>query len=280
MQRIVSGETVNPINHMPYAADLYFHLYNNHDESSLPVLLIHGAGGNMLSWPVNIRRLPGCKVFALDLPGHGKSPGRGLQTIAAYAQSVINWMNELKLNSAWIIGHSMGSAIALEIAMQFLPLVRGLAILGGAAQLSVSPQLFEAVSSETTYHQAVNMIVNWSFSLNADENVKSLTTKRMLENRSTVLQTDFYACRGFNPGSRLDQVACSVLVLAGELDKMIPMHQSQYLASKLPASKFVVLPKTGHMMMLENPIATASILEEFIHQNEKKIPCHFENAQV
>jgi len=62
---------------MPIASDLYYHVY--HEDNILPVVLIHGAGGNHLYWPSEIRRLPGFRVFALDLPAHGKSGGRAQQ---------------------------------------------------------------------------------------------------------------------------------------------------------------------------------------------------------
>ena len=63
---------------MPVAADLYYHIYEGSEEGRRPpVVLIHGAGGTHLHWPSEVRRLPGYRVLALDLPGHGKSGGAG-----------------------------------------------------------------------------------------------------------------------------------------------------------------------------------------------------------
>jgi len=66
--------------------------------------------GTQLYWPPELRRygLPG---YALDLPGHGKSGGRGLQSISAYAR--LCWSGLNLECTAYLAGHSMGSAIAL-----------------------------------------------------------------------------------------------------------------------------------------------------------------------
>jgi pimeloyl-ACP methyl ester carboxylesterase len=74
---------------MPVKSELYYHLYQGSGYETLPVVLIHGAGGTHLSWPPEVRRLAGVRVYAIDLPGHGKSPGRGQQSIAGYARSVL-----------------------------------------------------------------------------------------------------------------------------------------------------------------------------------------------
>ncbi|MEJ5225477.1 MAG: alpha/beta fold hydrolase, partial [Anaerolineales bacterium] len=73
---------------MPIAAGLHYFSHNETLTSRPPVILIHGAGGNYLSWPAEIRRLPGQRIFALDLPGHGKSEGIGRQLADDYAQSL------------------------------------------------------------------------------------------------------------------------------------------------------------------------------------------------
>lgn len=94
---------------MPFAADIYYHVYQ--EGEYLPVVLIHGAGGTHLHWPPEIRRLRGFRIYALDLPGHGKSKGRGLQTITAYAQAVYEWVGAVGLHKAFFVGHSMGAEI-------------------------------------------------------------------------------------------------------------------------------------------------------------------------
>jgi len=77
-----------------------------------PLVLVHGAGGDHLHWPPQLRRLAGCEVYALDLPGHGHSPGAGRNTITAYAQVLNAFADTLALPPFVLAGHSMGGAIA------------------------------------------------------------------------------------------------------------------------------------------------------------------------
>ena len=101
---------------MPFASGLYCSIYDGGTLSQPPVILLHGAGSNRLCWPSVIRRLPGQKMIALDLPGHGRSEGVALQSVTEYADAVLDFMREMGIYKASIIGHSMGSAIALHLA--------------------------------------------------------------------------------------------------------------------------------------------------------------------
>ena len=76
------------------------------------LLLVHGAGGSHLDWPAEIQRLPGRQVYNLDLPGHGRSPGDGRDSLAAYAADIITFVETLGLPQVVVVGHSMGGALA------------------------------------------------------------------------------------------------------------------------------------------------------------------------
>ena len=128
---------------MPIAADIYYHLYQGGSGESPPIILIHGAGGTYLHWPAEIRRLSDYRVFAIDLPGHGKSEGRGQQTIEAYARNILSWLKAVGLHRAIFIGHSMGAAIALTLAHNHSDHVLGLGLVGAGARLRVAPVILE-----------------------------------------------------------------------------------------------------------------------------------------
>jgi len=82
-----------------------------------PTLLIHGAGDSRLIWPGSLRRLPEADAIALDLPGHGKSPGPARDQVEDYAADVIALLDALRIDRAVLCGHSMGGAIAQQIAL-------------------------------------------------------------------------------------------------------------------------------------------------------------------
>jgi pimeloyl-ACP methyl ester carboxylesterase len=250
---------------MPILAEIYFHLYEGSEAGQKPpVVLIHGAGGSHLYWPSDVRRLPGYRVYAIDLPGHGKSEGRGHQSIPAYVQSVLGWLEQSGLHRAVFVGHSMGSAIAMSLALDHPEHVLGLGLVGAGARLRVAEALLESASSATTFHNAVDMVISWSFSPQTSERLVRLASERMAETRYSVLHGDFLACNGFDLSERVGEIRCPTLVVCGEQDKMTPKRHSQFLADCIPEARLEVIPDAGHMVMLEQPKAVVGVLMDFL----------------
>jgi len=177
---------------------------------------------------------------------------------------VKDWMFALGLHSAVFAGHSMGGAIALTLALDEADHVNGLVLLGGGARLKVSPELLEHASSQTTFQNAVNMVIEWSFGSCVPPRLKELAAQRMSETRSSVLYGDFVACNAFDETARIEQIRQPVLVICGNEDRMTPLRQSQFLAEHMPEAILRVIPGTGHMVMLEKPQAVADTLLGFL----------------
>lgn len=250
---------------MPVGADLYYHLYEGGDEGLRPpVVLIHGAGGTHLYWPAEIRRLAGYRVYAPDLPGHGKSPGRGKQTITAYADAVLEWLSALGMHSLVLIGHSMGSAVAIHLALNHPEHVLGLGLIGAGARLRVNPELLESAANETTFSRAVEMVVQFSFSPHASAQLVRLASQRMASTRPSVLQGDFLACNAFDETQRITQIHQPTLIICGEDDKMTPVRYAQFLANNIPGASLKIVPQAGHMVMLEQPQEVAKSITAFL----------------
>jgi len=250
---------------MPTAAGLYYFAHEVENKTRPPVILIHGAGGSQLSWPPQIRRLHGQRVFTVDLPGHGKSEGAGRQEISEYALDIIAFMKELKLRGAVIVGHSMGSAIALTLAVQHSKQVLGLGLLGSGAKLRVAPAILDLTANAGTFSNAVKLVINCSFSEQADSRLKELSIKQMLETRPPVLHGDFLACNAFNMMDELPRVKTRTLILCGAEDAMTPLKFSEALRDSIPGAQLEIVPDAGHMSMLEQPDAVAKSLEQFLN---------------
>jgi pimeloyl-ACP methyl ester carboxylesterase len=256
---------------MPIVASLYYFAYRERDMDKTPIVLIHGAGGTNLYWPPEIRRLSGYRLYALDLPGHGKSNGsEGQQTIGEYTRHVLDWLNTVGLHRAVFVGHSMGSAIAMTLAIHHPEHVLGLGLLGAGARLRVHPEILDNAASTATYHKAIEVIVDWSFSTDTSERLVELASQRMIETRSSVFHGDLMACNAFDVMSDVGSIRQPTLVICGETDKMTPMRYSQFLADAIPTAKLAVIPNAGHMVMLEQPQATAEALSSFLDE----IPYH------
>lgn len=257
---------------MPFAAGIHYSFHEGGDVRRLPVILIHGAGGNHLYWPPEVRRLAGYgravtyhyRVFALDLPGHGKSSGVGLQSINDYVRSVVNFMDAVGLWRSVIVGHSMGGAIAQTLALDHAERVAGLGLIGTGARLRVAQILLDNTANATTFSLAVQMINEWAFGPQADPHLKALAAKRMAETRPAVLHGDFLACDAFDVMDRLSEIRVPTLIICGTEDKLTPLTYSKILAAHIPDAALQTVEAAGHMVMLEEPRRVAGALTVFL----------------
>ena len=111
---------------MPTAGDLFYFASKQGAATKPAVVLIHGAGGDHLHWPYNVRRMGDYRVFAPDLPGHGKSEGIGEQTIGGYAKIVASWLIAFIEYTLAVpanrIGHRVYSAAELKTIQKVISL--------------------------------------------------------------------------------------------------------------------------------------------------------------
>lgn len=231
-----------------------------------PVVLIHGAGGTALHWPPKIRRLPGYRVYAVDLPGHGRSEGVGEQSISGYAERLVRWADEVGLARAVWVGHSMGGAIAQQLALSHPDRVVALGLVGTGARLRVHPLILEGTAKEATFPSTVETIVAWSFAPQTDQGLKTLAARRMAETRPAVLYGDFLACDRFDIRDQLSAITCPTLVICGAEDRMTPPRYAAFLAEHIPNAELVIIPEAGHMVMLERPEEVAQALLAFLER--------------
>jgi pimeloyl-ACP methyl ester carboxylesterase len=250
---------------MPAAARLHYFTSGSHSYDRAPVLLIHGAGGHHLYWPPQVRRISDQRIFAMDLPGHGRSDGIGRDRIEDYFDDVLAFMGAIGLNSAVWIGHSMGGAIALHAALYQPRRVLGLGLVGTGGRLRVDPTLMRHASREATFPALLKLIGERSFAGAADQRLKELAMQRMAEMRSTVLHGDLVACDAFDQTPRLAEILVPTIVICGADDRITPPGASELLHSRIPGSELLVIPDAGHMVMLERPEETANALGHFLN---------------
>ncbi len=248
---------------MPIANSIFYFSHGAENVSRPPLVFIHGAGGTHLHWPPQVRRMIGQRVFALDLPGHGKSGGVGSQSIAEYAGAVVDFLDAARLNAAVFIGHSMGGAIALTLALDFPQRVLGLGLVGTGARLRVHPQILETTASEASFPEAIQIINDAEFGPAASPRLKELAARQMALIRPPVIHGDFLACNEFDVMQRLGEISVPALILCGTEDILTPMKYSEYLRDHIRNARLIVVPNAGHMAMLEQPEAVADEIGAF-----------------
>jgi pimeloyl-ACP methyl ester carboxylesterase len=251
---------------MPYAGEIHYQGTVTGGNHRNVLILIHGAGGSYLYWPPEIRHLAGRDILAIDLPGHGESKRGPKDSIEAYGQALLEFMDRLEIDQAGLCGHSMGSAIAQRMSLDFPDRVYGLILIGAGARLRVHPQLIKEVSRPETYQQAVSQIMSWSFSQHADQKLVRLAGNRMKEASPMVLAADFEACNTFDIRDEVGETKQPTLVICGDDDQMTPVKFSEFLADKIRGSRLEVIPGAGHMVMLEKPEVVAGLIDDFLQQ--------------
>src|SRR5215471_1189926 len=138
-------------------------------DPSLPtVVFLHGAGMDHTAWSLHDRWFAhhGYNVLAPDLPGHGRSSGGPVATIAEMADWTAALLDAAGAATAKLIGHSMGSLIALELAARHPAKVSRLALIGTAATMTVGPDLLKA--AEANNHDAIDMVSIWGLGFGAE----------------------------------------------------------------------------------------------------------------
>src|SRR4051812_47403821 len=116
------------------------------DTSQPTIVLLHGAGFDHTAWALHSRWFAhhGYNVLAPDLPGHGRSSGAPLASIAEMADWTATLLDAAGVARAGLVGHSMGSLIALETAARHPDKVSALHLIGTAATMTVGPDLLKA----------------------------------------------------------------------------------------------------------------------------------------
>jgi len=249
---------------MPEAAGLYYFANGADDWSRPAIILLHGEGGNHLDWPPELRRMPHQRIYAPDLPGHGKSEGIGLQSIGDYAACIVEFMNGLKLRKAVFVGHSMGGAIALQMALQYTRRTLGIAVINAGASLHISPEMLHNTSSTATFPLAIKAISELAFSPQFDPRLKEMALKHMNLLRSSVFHSDYLACDSFDVTDQLGRVKTPTLIVSASDDRLVPAHSLQSMHQKIKNSLLQSIDGAGHMVMLESPLVVANILQFFL----------------
>lgn len=251
---------------MPQVADAYYTVYDDQSVAGPPIVLIHEAGCNHHSWRVEIRRLQGHRVLALDLPGHGRSPGIGQQSIAAYAAGVIRLLDSVRIYQPVIVGHGMGGAIAIELALNYPDRLAAAGLVASGASLPVAPGLLDRLCHPGTLPEALNFLQQ-QFSSTATTPAMAAAIRRQLQStRPGVLYNDWLACQRFDRRADIQNVRVPLWAAVGADDRLGMLPCAHYLAARLPHLRLRVFPGAGHMLPLEQPRSLAEELCTFLQE--------------
>jgi pimeloyl-ACP methyl ester carboxylesterase len=242
-------------------------------DRALPlVVFVHGAALDHTVWALLARWFAhrGFAVLAPDLPGHGRSDGEPLATIGAMADWMAALIEAAGASTAAIMGHSMGSLVALETAARHSEKITAIGLIGAAAAIPVACDLLAAAEADD--HAAIDMLRIWGYGFRAGLGGSLAPglwmlggAERLLERaRPGVLFTDLRACDDYRDGlTSAAKVTVPATLVLGERDLMTPAKAGMELAAALPNARVVTLKGAGHMLMSERPDEVLAAVREF-----------------
>lgn len=231
--------------------------YTKRGTADNAVLLIHGFGGDLDNWLFNAEALSEeATVYALDLPGHGQSTKQVAEpTVAGLAKAALSFMDTLKIDKADVVGHSLGGAVAIEMARQAKGRVKSLTLINSAGLgPEINMDYIDGFISATSRRDLKPALEN----LFADG---SLVSRQMVDDLLKYKRLDgvgdaLAALREgiFTNGRQaailsdaLKSVGVPVLIVSGAEDKIIPVAHGRGVTG----AKVEVIEGAGHMPQME-----------------------------
>jgi pimeloyl-ACP methyl ester carboxylesterase len=253
-----------------------------------PLIFVHGLSGCWQNW---LEQIPGFardqRVVAVDLPGFGQSemPAEEI-SISGYADAIDALLTELGIDSAKIVGNSMGGFIGAELAIQYPARVERL-VLVAAAGLSI--EYIRTVRTQGLRHRAEN-VAFFSLGWLASRSHQVAARPRLrhallllvaahparLPAALAVEQVQGSGKPGFSDAlnamcryplrDRLEKISCPTLIVWGDKDRLVPLKDASVFEELITDSRRIVYDDTGHVPMMERPARFNEDLRSFLEE--------------
>lgn len=249
-----------------------------------PIVMIHGLAGQMRNFAAVAGRLrTGHRVVLIDRPGSGHSPGRGADSLTNQAAIVADLIAQLQLDRPLIVGHSLGGAVSMALALNYPDKIAGLALVAPLTQVQEDvPAAFRGLMIASPAARAI---------------IARTLAIPMIRLRSAQSRDVLFAPEPVTPGFDIDfggamlarprafyaastemvavndalaplvarygEIALPVRILFGEGDQVLaaPLHGTQ-TAAAIRGAQCTIVPGAGHMLPVTDPARVAAFIAE------------------
>lgn len=234
------------------------------DPARPSLLCVHGSGGRAENFLPQLAGLSGqVNVAAIDLPGHGQTPGPGCQVVGDYAAWLGDFLAAGPVRPV-LLGHSLGGAVVMQLALERPHLLRGLILFGTGSRLKVMPAILDGILKN--FLPTVSMIVKLAYAPGADPRRIEQGAREMAQNDPQVVWGDFTACDNFDISLRLGEIKLPTWCIVGDQDQMTPPKYSQFLTQHIAGAGCTVIEQAGHSACVEQPAAFNEAVLDFMAQ--------------
>lgn len=266
-------------NHV-YLYDSKVHYVVGGKDNGSPLIMIHGLGGSWTNWDLSLPYLMGRhRCLVLDLLGFGSSDKPDIPySIPFYTDLTKSFMEALHIDTAVLIGHSMGGHVILDFCIKY-PGRTGCVVLvspyGGHRPNLLKQLLLHLVTNKREDMRFIND-VTIRLAIERLFYRKDSTCKQMVEfysalskapDRKAFSRAFIRTARNilsYSLRHKLSQIDIPALIIAGRNDRVIPLKDVIYMERNIRYSKLVVLNHCGHMPQLEKPEVFARLVLDFL----------------
>jgi pimeloyl-ACP methyl ester carboxylesterase len=229
------------------------------------ILCLHGSGGNANLFRTVMDGLqPRHSPLAFDQPGHGRSGELdSLGSIERMAAFVYAFCQKLGLGPAVLLGHDMGAAVALRLALTHPESVRALVLCSAGARFELAEADVE-LARKVAEGKARRPFDPRAFSKQTSQEVMREAFVEGLKTDPRARFGDLLACREWDDAARLGEISAATLVIHGEEVHAEVRRQAEILAERIPGATSQLIPGAGHEILLEAPQALAVAVDDFL----------------
>ena len=286
---------LSPAHHTTNCLGSMVHYWEYNADKQPTIVVIHGYRGTHHGLERVIAHMPGYRFIVPDLPGFGRSEALqdGEHNIEGYAAAMATFMEHLSLQGSIVIGHSMGSIVAAELAklhptlMERLVLINPIAAhpLKGASGLIVSPSILyhwlggkalpttmgrKLLDSKTfLLFGSVLMAKTRDKQLRSLIHANHLTHMTEYDNPAMLYEAYLGSLSG-TVTDRAPHIDVPTLLIAGSHDDLAPPAAQRRLLQQLPSAELVVIDNVGHLIHYETPLEAAEAIDKFIAKRLRK----------
>jgi pimeloyl-ACP methyl ester carboxylesterase len=240
----------------------------------VPVLFVHGLGGNWTAWLENLPAVArGRRVIAVDLPGFGGSaPSSDGISIPGYARTLQRFLDRMGLDEVILVGNSLGGWVAADLTLREPERVRALTLVDAAGIVPTRSERWKSVAAMTGAELGAPYAPRFRQHIASRRRLRGIALKYTVAKPSALAADLVYMALptapdpGFGPAftaarrswseawcDQLTEISCPTLIVWGERDSLLPVRHAREYARRIRTSELHVIPGAGHLPMLERP---------------------------